>query len=157
MRPESLRWFLEGERSHVDPRDAVRDLPWPAPVRRVPGAPHTVAEVLAHVVWWQGAYLARIDGVDTPSPERPEPGWPGLPGEGPTAWDDLVRRFGEGLDRAHQARRLDPGESLPAWGGILRGEALSLLAIHNAYHVGQIVTLRHQLGAWPPPGYVGSF
>ena len=49
----------------------------------------------------------------------------------------------------------DPGTDLYAkipWGDgqtILR-EAL-LVADHNAYHVGQIVTLRQALGAWQPP------
>lgn len=28
---------------------------------------------------------------------------------------------------------------------------LPTLADHNTYHFGQIVSLRRQLGAWPPP------
>ncbi len=30
-------------------------------------------------------------------------------------------------------------------------EILQLIATHNSYHVGQIVSLRRGLGSWPPP------
>jgi uncharacterized damage-inducible protein DinB len=34
-------------------------------------------------------------------------------------------------------------------------EALVHVAMHNAHHLGQVITLRQLLGAWPPPA--GSY
>ena len=30
------------------------------------------------------------------------------------------------------------------------GDAIQILATHNAYHLGKIVALRQFMGAWPP-------
>jgi len=36
--------------------------------------------------------------------------------------------------------------------GVTLAERLESLAVHNAYHLGKIVTLRQVIDAWPPPG-----
>ena len=30
-------------------------------------------------------------------------------------------------------------------------QALAHIAVHNAHHLGQVVTLRQLMGQWPPP------
>ena len=42
-------------------------------------------------------------------------------------------------------------EAIPAWEKANGYTALEVLALHNSYHLGQIVLLRRILGAWPPP------
>ena len=31
------------------------------------------------------------------------------------------------------------------------GDVLIHVSLHTAHHIGQVITLRQQLGAWPPP------
>jgi hypothetical protein len=67
-------------------------------------------------------------------------------------WEDLVSEFLSGSETAvglgHSPERL-MGEVGP---GVTLAERLESLAVHNAYHLGKIVTLRQVIGAWPPPG-----
>jgi hypothetical protein len=86
------------------------------------------------------------------SPEWPSGHWPKT--EAPptlSAWTNSLQRFRKDL-KAMQALVKNPKTDLYArlpWGDgqtVLR-EAL-LVADHNAYHLGQLVTLRRQLGSW---------
>ena len=82
----------------------------------------------------------------------PDGYWPKT--EAPTtdaAWNDSIKKFKKDL-KAVQDLVANPKTDLYAkipWGEgqtVLR-EAL-LVADHNAYHIGQLVTLRRLLGAW---------
>lgn len=44
-----------------------------------------------------------------------------------------------------------PAIEAPGLGHYTIADALTHLAIHNAHHLGQIVTIRQILGVWPPP------
>jgi hypothetical protein len=50
-------------------------------------------------------------------------------------------------DGAALAREYKPGTTV--------GYLICDVALHNAYHLGQIVLLRCQLGLWPPQGGKG--
>ena len=68
-------------------------------------------------------------------------------------WLDAAAHFRDGLARAEAAVSEGAlGDTLPLWGGRSRLEALIGLALHNAYHAGQVVQLRRMLDSWPPPG-----
>jgi len=89
---------------------------------------------------------------DYESPKWPEGYWPASDGpSSPEEWKRSVAQFRRDL-RAMQALVADPETDLFAkipWGSgqtILR-EAM-LVADHNAYHIGQIVTVRKLLGDW---------
>jgi hypothetical protein len=86
------------------------------------------------------------------SPKWPEGYWPAKPTPpSDSAWDESIKSFRADL-KAMQQLVDNPKTDLYArspWGDgqtILR-EAL-LVADHNAYHIGQLVTLRRLLGAW---------
>jgi hypothetical protein len=90
------------------------------------------------------------------SPPWPDGYWPdGLAPASQIAWDRSVQTFHED-NKAMQDLVADPSTDLVAlipWGDgqtILR-EAL-LVADHNAYHLGQLVTVRRLLGAWRDGG-----
>jgi hypothetical protein len=51
--------------------------------------------------------------------------------------------------------RVNPPIEFPPMADYTIEDALTHLAQHNAHHLGQIVTLRQAIGAWPPPE--GSF
>ena len=123
--------------------------------RRVPGAPHTIAELVAHLAFWQDWFAGRCDRTAGPMPQSAALGWPA---PAPGGWDALRQRFLDGLERvaalgAHgdRARRLDPPIEFPPLAGITVGEVIIHVAAHNAHHLGQVVLLRQMLGAWPPP------
>lgn len=151
MKPNILTWLLTGERSHADPARCFDELSAELAGRAPDGAPYTVYEQLNHVRYWQGVYLRRLDGEDVPSPPTAAHGWPGpARPEGDAAWEAAVEDFRAGVRRALAiASSAGLERELPHWGGINLAHGLALLAAHNAYHAGQVVLLRRELGAWP--------
>jgi hypothetical protein len=87
------------------------------------------------------------------SPKFPDGYWP--QGDAPAnadAWERSVAAFRADL-QAMQDLVADPATDLFApiphgQGQTILREAL-LVADHNAYHLGQLVTIRRLLGAWP--------
>lgn len=79
------------------------------------------------------------------------------PSEAPEAigqWNDLVAAFLSGLEETY-AWATTPARV--AWFLRVDGDprltpqaVVYGLAVHNAYHLGKIVTLRQLMGAWPP-------
>ena len=146
-----LRELLEGGQAHVGLDDVTKD--WPAELRgvRPPGAAHTPWQTLEHlrIALWDIVEFSRSG--DHESPSWPEGYWPPTDAPpSPEAWAESV----EGIQRdlaAMQAmisdRQRDLYEPFP-WGdgqNLLR-EAL-LAADHNAYHLGQLMTLKRLVGA----------
>ncbi len=149
-----LRDAIHGTGQFVATRRAVDAIDWKIAGAKPNGAEHSIRQVMAHIVFWQDLYLERLAGAERPSPPHDAAGWPG--GDAPRderEWKALVARFLDGLTRATAAIDSAPlATALPKWGGRTRFAGLNGLAVHNAYHVGQIVQLRKLLGAWPPPG-----
>lgn len=145
---------LRGKGQFVDTLRLLDALPWRLAGERPGGAEHSIRRLVGHLNYWQDLYLERLAGADRPSPPHDAEGWPGS--DTPATeqeWLDATARFHEGLRRAEEAAAERPlGEALPLWGGRSRLECVLGLAVHNAYHAGQIVQLRRMLRAWPPPG-----
>jgi len=150
----ALRDALHGTGQFVDARRVLDALDWRVAGQKPPGAEHSIRRIAAHLVFWQDLYLERLAGAERASPAHDAAGWPG--GDAPRDerdWKALVARFTDGLARAVAAIDAAPlGLTLPGWGGRTRFAGLNGLAVHNAYHLGQVVELRRMLGAWPPPG-----
>jgi uncharacterized damage-inducible protein DinB len=123
---------------------------------RVLGASHSIAEIVAHMDFWQTWFLDRCDGRDAPVVASAATGWPTVTGG---EWDQIRRRFEDGFTRAltlaDDERRIAQPVAPPIEFGPLASytiaDALTHIAIHNAHHAGQLVLLRQQLGVWPPP------
>jgi len=148
---KALRRSLNGIEAHVKTRNAVDGLTAEVAGRKPLGVPHSIFQILNHLVYWQDKILEWLDGRELGWPEHAEVGWPG--GEHPESqdeWDDLAKRFSEGVNRAiEQIEREDLLEVRGKWAPV---ELIRSLASHNSYHLGQIVQLRRMLGSWPPPG-----
>jgi uncharacterized damage-inducible protein DinB len=121
-------------------------------------SPHSIADILAHLNFWQSWALSAIDGNPKPMPTKAAEGWVGIPG----SWDDLLKEFLAGLEKAKTLtedetllqKPFDP-ETKIGWGFEKHsvGEVIvDVIAVHNAHHLGQIILLRRMLGAWPPEG-----
>ncbi|MBN1934903.1 MAG: DinB family protein [Anaerolineae bacterium] len=118
----------------------------------IEGSPHSAADILGHLNFWQAWALDKIAGKTIPVPEHAEGGWPKI-GEG--EWENLVETFLAGLE-ACKALAKDEAKLGEAffWGKheMTVGNALLSTAVHNAHHLGQIILLRRIMGAWPPEG-----
>jgi uncharacterized damage-inducible protein DinB len=150
----ALRDALHGTGQFVDARRVLDALDWRVAGQKPAGAEHSIRRIAAHIVFWQDLYLERLAGAERASPPHDAAGWPGTDApRDEREWKALVARFADGLARATAAIDAAPlGLTLPRWGGRTRFAGLNGLALHNAYHLGQVVELRRMLGAWPPPG-----
>ncbi len=151
-----MRDFLIDTVVHLSPPRALEGLSAGEAERPAGETLHSVAAIVAHMDFWQRWFCARCEGADTPLPAAAAVGWPAVT---PGGWLDVQRRFLDGLehaarlseDAAAMARPLTPAIAFPPMAGYTRRDALTHVAVHNAHHLGQIITLRQLTGAWPPP------
>ncbi len=159
MHTDSLRRhlveLLDSRNAHAPFDAAVRNLPAELQGARPAGQSHTPWRLLEHLRIAQWDILEFSRRSDHVSPRFPDGYWP--EGDAPPdagAWERSVEAFRRDL-RAMSDLVADPAADLYAefpWGDgqTLLREAL-LVADHNAYHIGQLVTVRCLLDAWPPP------
>ena len=149
---EHLLYLLRGGGAHLHFDAAVADLPPALRGARPPGIPHTPWRLLEHLRIAQWDILEFSRNPKHVSPEFPAGYWPqGDAPPGPDAWDKSVASFRADLE-AMQHLVADPATDLftplpHGQGQTVLREAL-LVADHNAYHLGQLVTVRRLLGAW---------
>ena len=139
---------------HLDPRNILDGLDWQRAGATPKGAPHSIFQIVNHVIYWQDLLLSGLDRKDVVGPKQAKDGWPGArEPETLNEWEDVVERYKEGLAQAHKAvGSADPLSSIPAREETRRINVLNTLSLHTSYHVGQIALIRRMLGAWPPPG-----
>jgi hypothetical protein len=65
-------------------------------------------------------------------------------------WHDLVRVFLEGAHAAAALEQAPERLAREVEPGVTMADELYCVAVHNAYHLGKIVSLRQRIGAWPP-------
>ena len=141
---------LLGTGAHVETKTVFAALDWKLAGMRPDGAPHTVYQVLNHMLYWQEWVVKWLDGEKPPLPKHAAGSWPGdIAPASREEWGRAVTRFGRGVDqltrRSRQADLFAKGRSKSPL------EMLLTIASHNSYHAGQVVFLRQELGAWPPP------
>ena len=116
-------------------------------------ATHSIYEELWHTVDWQKVVLERDELAmkhweeNVSFPPSPAP-------EDEAAWQALVTSFLALSERAVELAQdqawleTEEGADNP---GFTWRNALEQLAVHNAYHLGKIVSMRQVLGCWSPP------
>ncbi|HEY3569999.1 MAG TPA: DinB family protein [Thermoanaerobaculia bacterium] len=149
---DHLLELLKGGHAHLRLDKALAGLPPELRGAKAPGLPHTIWQILEHLRLAQWDILEFSRDEKHVSPEWPAGYWPRT--EAPpddAAWEKSLESFQRDL-QAMQDLVADPKTDLYAklpWGDgqtVLR-EAM-MLADHNAYHLGQIVSVRQALGAW---------
>ncbi|PNY82358.1 DinB family protein [Deinococcus koreensis] len=141
--------LFRGGQAFVGVEASLSGLDGEQAVTRPAGLPHSVAELTAHVNWWNRWMLDIIEmGEAQPYPKRAADTWPPVQAGD---WGRVRNEFYELLSRVdtHAAR---PDLANPVNHEETIGELLADFALHTAHHFGQIVTVRQALGAWPPPG-----
>ncbi len=145
--------LLKGGNAHVGFQDAVDNIPKRMRGAYANGLPHTAWQLLEHLRVAQWDILEFSRNPKHVSPDFPAGYWPSTPApHDDDAWKKSIRSFRRdqrAMMRLVSNKRLDLHASFP-WGDgqTLLREAL-LLADHNAYHLAQLVDLRHALGIWP--------
>ena len=140
--------------SYIAPGRALEGITAEDAIRRLPGAPHSIADIVAHMVYWQEWFTYRAQGRGEPMAARASLGWPA----GTEVWSELRARFESGLETVvaldsagARERAVTPPIEFPSLAEYTVGDVLVHVAQHNAHHLGQVVLLRQLMGLWPPP------
>jgi uncharacterized damage-inducible protein DinB len=150
-----IRELLVDTMAYTPPARALAELSTEDAERRLPNANHSIAEILAHMTFWQDWFCRRCEGVAAPMAARAAEGWPPV---APNTWPLVKDRFFAGLERAaslgddesRSSQPITPAIEFPPLATYTVREALVHVSTHNAHHMGQIITLRQMLKAWPP-------
>ena len=144
--------LLQGGEAHADFDATVKGLPVSGRGKRPDGAPHSPWELLEHLRIAQWDILEFSRNPHHQSPKFPDGYWPrtSAPPD-KTAWNKSVRAFRENLKAMCE---LVADESVDLFAKIPQGDGQTILrealvaADHNAYHLGQLILVRRQLGDW---------
>ena len=149
---EHLVNLLSGGGAHIDWKGTLSGIPPKLRGVRPSDLPYSIWDLLEHMRIAQGDILEFSRDAKHVSPEWPAGYWPAVQGQpSGAAWDKSVKSFGQGLEAMKKmvaSPKTDLFAKIPHGTGqtILR-EAL-LVADHNAYHLGQVLTVRRILGIW---------
>jgi uncharacterized damage-inducible protein DinB len=122
--------------------------------RRVAATSHSIAEIVAHLSFWQDWFLARCRGNAVPMVAAAADGWPAVAAG---SWSGVHARFLDGLGHlaalgdASGETPVTPALEFPPLAHYMIADALVHVSTHNSHHLGQVVVLRQILGRWPPP------
>ena len=142
---------ISGKGSHVETRRVFSGMSWRLAGERPAGVPHSLFQLLNHMIYWQAWVLRWLGGRTPPVPKHAAGSWPGAIGPASRVrWEQAVRRFRAGVTKLERHAR--GGDLESRRGGKSRLEMLQIIGAHNSYHAGQAAILRQMLGKWPPPG-----
>jgi len=149
----ALARLFRGKGAHEDSLKIVEGIDWQTAGKRPPGFRHSIYQLLFHLNFWMDVELKCIESTEKNHPDDWSASWPNPEPKDDLAWRHEVALFRTSLDQlttladakaSTLARIAHKGSD-----GTVEA-VLNALAIHNSYHLGQIVQLRQALGAWPP-------
>jgi hypothetical protein len=148
---EHLLYLLRGGGAHVDFESVVKDFPVESAYRKIEHLPYTAWAVLEHMRIAQLDILEFSRNAAHVSPKWPEGYWPsGDSMTGARAWEKSVEAFRSDLK---QMEELVTNPATDLFAPIAHGEGQTILreallvADHNAYHLGVLVTMKRLLEA----------
>ena len=145
---------LDWEQAHSKLESVVKGLAPSLQGVRPTGYPHSAWELLEHIRITQSDLL---EFCQNPEYEEklawPQDYWPPTPAP-PTAdaWEKTIsdyRRDREAFARFTKESKLDLTEKIPRGTGQTYLRTILVAIDHASYHIGQIVSVRRLLGAWP--------
>ena len=146
-----LMKLLDWQDAHLSIDAVVEGVPTEHRGVQPPGLPHSLWQLLEHMRLAQLDILEFCRNPDYREPKM-EDYWPRTVGP-PTeeAWDESIASFRNDLNALKQLAAdpdLDLFARIPHGTGQTYLRELLLVADHNAYHVGQFMTIRRLLGIW---------
>jgi hypothetical protein len=150
--------MLAGEGVHLDPAAILDGLTDTQAHTKPPGLPNSIADIVAHMCFWQEWFNTCLRSGFTGIPKHSVDGWPAAPAGG---WNALRERYVRSIDEAKRiatetnsltAALLPSDANIASLARESRGSALLRGAMHNSHHLRQIITMRRLMSLWPPPG-----
>ena len=149
---EHLVNLLSGRGAHIEWKATFSGIPPKLRGVRPEGLPYSIWDLLEHLRIAQWDILEFSRDAKHVSPDWPSGYWPAAQTQpSAAAWDKSLQSFARDLQamkKLVENPKTDLFTPIPHGTGqtILR-EAL-LVADHNAYHLGQVLTVRRLLGNW---------
>lgn len=148
---DHLLSLLRGGGAHVDFDSVVGDFAVELVNQKVEGIPYTPWQVLEHMRIAQWDILEFSRDANHVSPPWPEGYWPADDSKGDAdAWNKSIEAVRADLD---EMQRLVADASTDLFAPIAHGEGQTILreallvADHNSYHLGVLLTLKRILGS----------
>jgi uncharacterized damage-inducible protein DinB len=144
--------LLKGGDAHVDFEHAMADFPAELRGKTPKWAEHSPWQLLEHLRIAQQDILDFSTNPDYKAKEWPKEYWPKT--EAPPdakAWDRSINGYCEDLKALCELvedEKTDLFTRIPHGDGQTILREVLVVADHNSYHLGQIVLLRRELGAW---------
>ena len=156
-----LLYQLNGTVARRTADEILRGVPLEARGVQPDGLPeaYSLWQILEHMRASQADYLRYCVDPDYTFPAWPDAYWPDTVAPPSDAvWTECLDQFQSDLERAKDLVRnsdLDIAGEIPhadgvKYHGMTYAGELAGIADHNAYHLGQFVTVRRLLGVWPP-------
>lgn len=159
MSQRTLIELLYGKGAHANPISAVQEITADLAARRLEGYPHSIWQMVGHMNFWMDYELRRIRQENPPYPRHAVDSWPSEPSPAnEAAWKQTVARFCtliEELSDLAQSHQEFLNREVQAMHAVHNQQSASVLAVlwqtavHNSYHIGQIVLLRRLVDHWP--------
>lgn len=133
------------------PVKILQDIPLEQLSIRPSGFPHSLYEELWHLSFWLHFSLALIGGKNPIVPKRSSDSFPDdNDALSKDLWDTLLKQVHDGLAEASSLAQDETELDREFRSGRTVSDELIVVASHNAYHFGRMVTLRQVLGIWSP-------
>lgn len=148
--PKGTEMLIEAWTGFTDASDILDGLSPEQAVTKREGWPYSVAEQVAHMLFYQERSLRTIEtGLEADVPTAAD-GWPAVTEDDwPRLKDDFLAILEKNRELARNPDILD--KPYPANSRVTIGFYLLHMVTHDCYHLGQIALLRRLMGAWPPP------
>ena len=150
---KELVFQLNGGNAHAPLEKVVQD--FPAKLRGVvpDGLPYSAWQLLEHLQIAQADIVEFCTNSDYREKKWPDDYWPKNPAPpNARAWDVSIRKVHAGraaFIKLISNPKADLFAELPWADGQTLFREACLIVDHNAYHLGELVTVRRLLGAWP--------
>jgi hypothetical protein len=138
--------------AHADFKSAVAGLEPALRGKRPQGMPHSPWEIVEHIRIAQNDILDFCRNPKYEERKWPDDYWPPTPAPPDSAaWDASIAAFHRDLGELQSLAKdphIDLLATIPHGSGQTYLRELILTIDHNAYHVGELVSVRRMLGAW---------
>jgi DinB superfamily len=148
---ENLLEMLHGGSAHVDLATVVDDFPEKLRGTKPAKTPYSAWQILEHIRFTVNDLLVFSTDPKYVAPNWPDDYWPAKTAPKPGEWEASLKGLKADLAAFENIVR-DPKSNLYAripWGeGQTLLREIFLVCAHTSYHLGEILLIRRQLGAW---------
>ncbi len=148
----TLKQGLVAFHIHSPPKKVLKDIIPDIAAKRMNSLTHTIWELLNHLVFWQDITIDAVEEKEVDWSRSKTENWPEpIDTIAQEELDALSKRFLSGIERMSSlVDEVDLSSGMPSWPQGTKHWAFQMIAQHNSYHLGQIVTIRQMIGDWPP-------